>query len=239
LIKDYSQSTILVVVAHPDDEVLGCAATIRKYIKKGASAHLVVLTGGVGGRFKSGEQASPEIADSQAKLSEELNTAATLVGYSTVTSLGFPDNRLDLVGRMDISLEISKKIVELAPDTVFTHHASDYNWDHTVTFDAVIMAARRNPPEQTPREIRSFEVLSSTERAWQDASTAFHPNVYVEISDELPTKEAAMRAYESEYRLYPHPRSVEAIRILAARRGNEVGIQHAEAFALIRLVEED
>lgn len=236
--KNQAPKLILVVAAHPDDEVLGCAATVSKYVSAGAVAHLLIMTAGVGGRVPAEMQRDKEVLDAQKHLSKEAKAAADLTGYQSITLLDFPDNRLDTVGKMDIALRIKEFVQDIKPDLVFTHHPGDYNWDHTTTFEAVMMAARTNPPEFAPAEIRTFEVLSSTERAWQDSSRAFHPNLYIDISETIDVKAKAMEVYSTENRPYPHPRSPEAIRNLAMRRGNEVGFVYAEAFHIVRKIEE-
>jgi len=134
-------------------------------------------------------------------------------------------------------LPLKEVIQRVKPSLVFTHHPGDYNWDHGRTFDAVMMAARRNPPDFSPLEVRTFEVLSSTERAWQEPSRAFHPNLYMDVAGTIDMKKLALQYYEMEHRPYPHPRSIEAVEYLARRRGNEVGLVYAEAFHLVRKVE--
>jgi len=228
---------VMVIAAHPDDEVLGCGATIHKLVKKGWQAHLVVMSAGVSGRHILDQKASDDIQEKQTQLGRQLRRAAAVIGYKGVDTFDFPDNRMDTVGRMDLVHAIRPLIERERPDLVLTHHPGDYNWDHTVTFDAVIMAARCNPPDFSPREIRTFEVLSSTERGWQDPSRIFSPNYYVDVSSSMDAKKLAMSYYESESRPYPHPRSLEALEYLARRRGNEVGVFYAEAFHLIRRTE--
>src|SRR5262249_50810626 len=144
-------------------------------------------------------------------LDEQMRRAAAVVGYEGIDVFDFPDNRMDTVGRMDIAQAIRPVIERERPSLVLTHHPGDYNWDHTIVFDAVMMAARCNPPDFYPSEIRSCEVLSATERAWQDSARAFCPNLYVDISRSIDMKKLAMQYYHSEYRAYPHPRSIEAI----------------------------
>ncbi len=233
------ENKLLVVAAHPDDEVLGCGGTVRQLTNKGWTAHLLIMTGGVGGRHSSAssDENAAHIKDEQTILANETANAANILGFSEVSNCDFPDNRMDLVSRADISIAIREKIDTYRPTVVFTHHPGDYNWDHSLTFDGVMMAARCNPPEFSPQEIRTFEVLSSTERAWQDPSRIFQPNLFVDISCTITSKQSALEAYKSEYREYPHPRSVEAIEILARKRGNEVGLEFAEAFHLVRKVE--
>jgi len=127
-------------------------------------------------------------------------------------------------------------VERVRPDTIFTHHPGDYNWDHTVTFDAVLMASRHSPGEFAAREVLAFEVLSSSERGYRNGS-AFAPTVYVDVSKTIDKKKLALTYYASEARPYPHPRSIEALEYLARKRGGEVGIEYAEAFELIRRVE--
>ena len=228
---------LLVIAAHPDDEVLGCGATVRRLVNAGWVAHVVLMTGGVTGRFASGEDAS-EIAVSRAALMIERDRAAEVLGFSSVIQFSFPDNRMDTVSRMDLSHSIRGVVEDIRPDLVFTHHPGDYNWDHTLTFEAALMACRRNPGDFAPSEIRSFEVLSSSERGWRHGDRMFCPTHYVDAKRTIDAKKRALRCYKSEYNPYPHPRSIEAMEYLARQRGNEIGLEYVEAFQLIRKVEE-
>jgi N-acetylglucosamine malate deacetylase 1 len=229
-------SSLLVVASHPDDEVLGCGATVRLMVDRGWTTHLVIMTRGVVGRT-TGSALTEESSNEQEILKSEMEQAAAVLGFSTITQLDFPDNRMDTVSRMDLSHSLSVVANKYRPDLVFTHHPGDYNWDHSQTFDAVMMACRCNVGDFSPIEIRTFEVLSSTERAWQEPSRVFCPNAYVDVSSTIDTKKQALNQYESERRSYPHPRSPEAIEYLARKRGNEVGLEYAEAFHIVRKVE--
>ena len=237
LMTDTNAGCAMVIAAHPDDEVLGCGATVHKLVCGGWRAHLIIMSGGVAGRLSGDTPHTETIQHEQATLAEQMRRAASAVGYRTTDTFSFPDNRMDVVSRMDLTQAIRPIIEREKPDLIFTHHPGDYNWDHTATFDAVMMAARCNPPEFHPLEIRTFEVLSSTERAWQDASRIFSPNLYIDVSRSIDVKKLAMQYYENEYRPYPHPRSIQAIEYLARRRGNEVGLTYAEAFHVVRKVE--
>lgn len=228
---------VMAIVAHPDDEVLGCGATVHKLVRQGWRAHLLILSAGVEGRYATDQLGSETVRWQQNLLAQQVNRAAQVIGYHGIDTFAFPDNRMDTVSRMELVHAIRPIIEREQPDLIFTHHPGDYNWDHTRTFDAVMMAARCNPPTFSPQEIRTFEVLSSTERAWQDASRIFMPNYYVDVSADIDAKKLALSVYHSEYQAYPHPRSIEAVEYLARCRGNEVGIAYAEAFHLIRKVE--
>lgn len=228
---------ILVVAAHPDDEVLGCGATVRRLVNAGWRAHLAILSAGIGGRHALPQTNLPQVKAEQAALRRQMEQAAEIIGFSGIDSFDFPDNRMDTVSRSELTLALRPVIEAVRPALVFTHHPGDYNWDHTRAFEAVMMAARVNPPEFGPGEIRTFEVLSSTERAWQEPGRAFHPNLYVDVAATIEAKKLALQAYETEYRPYPHARSVEAVEYLARKRGTEAGVTHAEAFHIVRRIE--
>ena len=234
---EVTKNKILVVAAHPDDEVLGCGAAVRSLVDKGWSAHLIIMTGGVGGRHSSQDNDSDAVRTAQNNVRKQAKQAAKIIGFSDWDFFDFPDNRMDIVSRADLAQAIRSVIEKTQPCLVFTHHPGDYNWDHAQTFDAVMMAARPNPPEFSPMEIRTFEVLSSTERSWQTGDRAFHPNLFVDVKRTIDAKKRALQCYKSEYRDYPHPRSVEAIEYLSRKRGNEVGLEYAEAFHIVRKVE--
>ena len=230
------KKSVLVVAAHPDDEVLGCGATIRVLVTQGWTAHLVIMTSGVTGRLADVTEDIPSIKSNQIALADQARRAGDLLGFSKTTILNFPDNRMDTLSRMDLAHAVTPHVQLFRPDLVITHHPGDYNWDHAMTFDAVMMAARSNPPDHMPREIWTFEVPSSTERAWQSSDRAFHPNLYVDISNTIDQKKLALLYYKNEYREYPHPRSIEGLEYLARKRGYEVGMFYAEAFHIVRKI---
>lgn len=231
------EKTVLVVAAHPDDEVLGCGATVAGLKRQGWRAVLVLMTRGVTGRSETVEAVTAEDLQAQQALAEQTARAAQVIGFDRVVSHDFPDNRMDTVARADLAHVLASLVQEERPHLVLTHHPGDYNWDHTLTFEAVMMAARPNPPEFCPPEIRTFEILSSTERAWQEPSRAFHPNCWVDVARTIDRKKLALSYYAGELRSYPHPRSLEAMEYLARKRGNEVGLAYAEAFHIVRKVE--
>lgn len=226
----------MVIAAHPDDEVLGCGATIARLKAKKWNCEAIILTDGVAGRHPSGQ--SDAIHAEQAQLQKESQLAADAIGYSKVYRLGLPDNGLDLVGLNEISLRLKSVVHSFRPDRVFLHHPGDYNWDHRVAFEASMMALRPNAGDFFPREILTFETLSSTERSWQSPQYAFHPNTFVDVGSSIDRKKLALSYYETEYRAYPHPRSIEGVEYLARKRGLEVGLEYAEAFCLIRKIEQ-
>ncbi len=219
---------ILVVAAHPDDEALGCGGTIAKYALEGAKIHVLFLADGVSAR--TGEQQAENF---DARL-EAAYAAANILGVTSVSSLGLPDNRLDSLPLLDITQCIETKIAELGPSTVLTHWDKDLNIDHQIAFRSVMTACRPLPSGPVCR-IMSFEVLSSTE--WSHHDTAFAPTYYESIdARHIEKKLLALEAYSKEMRSAPHPRSMEGVSHLARYRGYSAGLDYAEAFRVIRWI---
>ncbi len=226
----------LVVAAHPDDEVLGAGGTMLKMAHGGMEVFVVYVATGVSARHQHADEHAENITQKIQELKEDARAATSLLQVRRAFFLDLPDNRLDTVSRMDIAHKLHKLSLEVKPDVVFTHHHGDYNWDHGIVHDASLMAFRADPDAFFPKIILAYEVPSATERAFQHPASAFCPTVFVNIKDTLEGKKAALARYRSEIRDYPHPRSHQAVEHQAARRGNEVGLEFAEAFQLIRAV---
>ncbi|MDO8626798.1 MAG: PIG-L family deacetylase [Candidatus Magasanikbacteria bacterium] len=222
------KSKILVVAAHPDDELLGVGGTVAYHSGKGDSVYALIL--GQGALSRSG--AKPAAVT---KLHEQAKQASKIIGFREVFFADFPDNAFDSVSLLTITQEVEKYLTKIAPDRVYTHHEYDLNIDHRLTFQAVLTACR--PCNQyCPRELYTFETLSSTE--WQSKDhKQFQPTVYQDITATIGTKLKALACYAGEMRSYPHPRSLEGAKILAQCRGLEVQLKYAEAFHLIRKIQ--
>jgi LmbE family N-acetylglucosaminyl deacetylase len=160
---------------------------------------------------------------------------AEFLGARDLFLYSLPDNRFDQVPLLDVVKVVERLVSDLSPRIIYTHHSGDLNIDHTVTHRAVLTATR--PVVGCPvKEIYAFEVPSSTEWAFQRLERPFTPNVFVDISATIEKKITGMEMYESEARVFPHPRSPEALRVIARRWGTVVGLEYAEAFELIRSV---
>lgn len=217
---------ILVIVAHPDDEVLGCGGTIAK-LTPNNDIYILILGEGITSRHIPNEKTKDEMI----RLKRDAEKANEILGVGNVFLESFPDNMFDTVPLLEIIKVIEKYIQKIKPDVIYTHHYGDLNIDHQITHKAVLTATR--PIEtNTVKKILTFEVLSSTE--WNNQYDIFFPNVYIDISEKINQKFEAMNCYKSEIREYPHPRSLEGIKILAQKRGLEVGLKYAEGFCLIR-----
>lgn len=220
---------VLVVAAHPDDELLGEGATIRRLVDEGAVAHALILAEGATSRAGSREEAD---RSELAVLKDDARRAAQIIGFEEVAFCGYPDNRMDSVDLLDVVKEVSACIDAFKPDTIFTHHHGDLNVDHRVACEAVLTATR--PMEDCfVKKIYAFETPSSSE--WEfGVLGAFVPNVFVDVTTTLQAKIDGMACYEGESRPSPHPRSSEALRALAEYRGSIAGCRYAEAFQLLR-----
>jgi LmbE family N-acetylglucosaminyl deacetylase len=226
---------ILIVAAHPDDEILGCGGTIAKFRDSGADVRVVFLAEGVTARFDPPMFDTPDVKARSERRNRNAVRALDIVGVpaASVFVNTRPCGRLDTVPQIDLVKEIERHVANFRPTRIFTHAAADTNVDHGVTFRAALVAAR---PVDRPwlRSLYSFEVLSSTE--W-NTTVAFAPTVFFDITRTIDRKIAALAAYEDEMREVPHPRSPEMLRALAQFRGAQVGVRFAEGFALVRGLE--
>jgi LmbE family N-acetylglucosaminyl deacetylase len=223
---------VLVVAAHPDDEVLGCGGTIARLAGEGRSVHIAILGEGITSRAERREQAD---AAALRRLHADARAAGDLLGATGVSLFSLPDNRFDTVPLLEVIKIVEGLIAEHRPAVVYTHAAGDLNVDHGVIHRAVLTATRPLAGGCV-REVLAFEVASSTEWAFGQFGGGFQPTVFVDIADTLERKCAAMARYESEARAFPHPRSAEALRAIARRWGSVGGVPSAEAFELVRAV---
>jgi len=225
------KNKILVVAAHPDDEVLGCGGVMAKYASS-CDIYIAILGEGISSRYeKKGKSIEKDII----KLQEKSKKVGKLLGAKQSFFFGFPDNKFDTIAFLDIVKKIEELIAKIKPEIIYTHHAGDLNIDHRITFQAVLTAARPIFPNPV-KKIYSFEVLSSTEWSQQKIEKVFVPNVYEDIYPVFNKKIKALKIYKSEMREFPHPRSLVGAKVIAQKRGMEAGLKCAEAFDLIRWI---
>ncbi|QHT68828.1 PIG-L family deacetylase [Rhodocytophaga rosea] len=235
MLQSLKDKKILVVVAHPDDELLGVGATIHKLIKR-CNCRVRVIILGEGITSRANQRDTKAWGNELATHRKNVFAAQKIIGYESVELYNFPDNRFDTVALLDIVKVIEKEKSEFLPEIIFTHHGGDTNIDHRRTFEAVITASRPLEKE-TVKTIIAFETPSSTEWQASNYPNPFLPNLFFEVDKgDLDAKIAGMENYEFEKRLYPHPRSPEALEIQAKRWGVVVGKSYAEAFMLIRSI---
>jgi len=224
---------VLVVAAHPDDEVLGCGGTIAKYSKDN-NIYLVILGEGISSRYiQRNEVKKKELL----QLRKDSQKVGELLGIKEIFFFALPDNRFDTVSFLDIVKKVEEIIKKIKPEIIYTHYSGDLNIDHRLTFQAVLTATR--PVKGcSVKEIYSFEIPSSTEWSFGkiEKDKIFNPNIFEDISDALETKLKALKAYKNEIRKFPHPRSSKTIRAMATKWGSVAGLKYAEAFELTRKI---
>lgn len=226
-----TRTRCLVVAAHPDDETLGCGATMSVLSQK-MDVYVVVLGEGLTSR-KRGKAGQRRVSLNALKSS--CRAAVGILGGKRVDFFDFPDNCFDTVPLLDIIQRLEAVIEEIRPERIYTHHPGDLNIDHRITFQAVLTATRP-VPTCCVRDLYTFEIPSSTEWAFRQIHPEFKPNVFQNVAGTIEAKIKAMAQYESESRRFPHPRSPEALQTLARRWGSVAGLEYVEAFELVRTV---
>lgn len=216
---------VLVVAAHPDDEVLGCGGTIARHAAEGDTVHILIVAEGATARGTA-------VAGDVGRLKDAAERAAGIMGAKAPRLIGLPDHRLDMVALLDVIQPIEKVVRETAPGIVYTHHGGDLNRDHRIVHQAVATACRPLPGSPITR-VLAFEAPSSTEWSNPSIGPTFAPTHFVGIADFLDVKRAALECYAMEMRPFPHPRSFEAVIALAQVRGSQVGLTAAEAFEVV------
>jgi N-acetylglucosamine malate deacetylase 1 len=222
---------VAAIVAHADDEVLGCGGTLRRHALAGDDVSVIILADGESSR-DAGSPADAAVAQREAAA----RRAADALGVRHVTIHRLPDNRLDTLALLDIVKVVETHIDEIAPEIIYTHHGGDLNIDHRRVHQAVVTACRPQPGFGVDT-LLFFEVASSTEWQTPGSAPAFLPNWFVDVSSTLDAKLKALEAYDDEMREWPHPRSYQAVKHLAHWRGATVGCDAAEAFVLGRRLE--
>ncbi len=217
------QSSVLIVAAHPDDEVLGCGGTIARHVAEGDNVYVLIMADGVTSR---GDNSLLERYNSA-------GNAAQVLGIKPPKMLGLPDNKLDTIPLLDIVKMIEDVVRDVKPTIVYTHHSGDLNIDHTITHRAV-MTACRPIPNQMVHSIYGFEILSSTD--WNGDNKYFRPCHYVDVFPYVDRKIDALKCYSEEILEFPHARSLVSVNALLQFRGAQVGLMAAEAFTILRQV---
>jgi LmbE family N-acetylglucosaminyl deacetylase len=231
----FQDKNILLVVAHPDDELLGCGGTMNRLVREfNCKIRVVILGEGITSRSeqRDAEKWAEELTIHRANI----KNAQDCIGFESVGIYNFADNRFDSVDLLDIIKVIEKEKNDFNPEIIFTHHGGDTNIDHRRTFEAVVTAIRPMEHENVAHLI-CFETPSSTE--WQafNYPNPFLPNFFVKLNkSNIEAKVKGMESYEFEKRTFPHPRSPKALEIQAQRWGVSIGADYAEAFMMIRSI---
>jgi LmbE family N-acetylglucosaminyl deacetylase len=224
--SEETMKKILVVAAHPDDEVLGCGGTIAKEAARGNEIHVLILARGL-------ESRGPENQSAFDELKRHAQEANKILGVTKVHFGDLPDNKMDSVPLLDVVKLVEAHVKQIGPEVIYTHYENDLNIDHSLAAKAVITASRPLPGHSV-KEVYFFETLSSTE--WNFGQLGvFTPQLFEDVSPYLDKKLRAMSTYVSELRDWPHPRSIKGIEALAQLRGSTIGVPAAEAFSIVRI----
>jgi LmbE family N-acetylglucosaminyl deacetylase len=221
---------VLAVVAHPDDEIFGCGATVKKLSDQGHRVFSCVLCSAADARYKR---------PSLERLATVSKEASRLVGISDSMSFDFKNIQFNTVSHLEMVRAIESAIVRFKPNWIFTHHPSDLNVDHRICYETTAAAAmlpQRLSSELEPTMISRlylFETLSSTDWA-PPVGDGFRPNSFFDVSASFEAKMQALEAFDGALKPFPHSRSRENVRSLASMRGAQVGVELAEAFSLVR-----
>jgi LmbE family N-acetylglucosaminyl deacetylase len=222
---------VLVIAAHPDDEVYGMGGTIAKLSAEGNEVHVLIVTDGSTTQYKN----SPKLKAIINKKKEEVKYANDVLGVTKVHFGELPDMRLDNTDHVEVNSVIENVIREVKPEVVYTHFYGDVNLDHQYVYKSTLVAIRP-VPNQSVKELYCYRVPSSTEWAPQTVLDTFMPTVFVDISKYCLKKYEAIKLYETEIRNYPHPRSVEYVEKIDRATGLKCGIGTAEEFMLLRKI---
>jgi len=217
---------VLVIAAHPDDELLGVGATVARHVKDGDSAAVLIVSEGASSRYAEGQ-------DSVLRRSAE--EAGKVLGIGSIEFLGLPDQKLDAMPILEVVQPVEEAVAHHRPDVVYTHHWGDLNRDHRVVSEAVLVACRPVSPH-APRQLLYFETPSSTEWGLADPGATFAPTLFVDVTATIDAKLEAMACYQTELRPEPHPRSLSALRARAAYWGQFAHTAYAEPFVVARVI---
>lgn len=215
---------VLVIAAHPDDETIGAGGTIARHVAHGDEVYWCVVTQGY---------SPPWPEETLAAARQQIDEVQMVLGIREAFLCGFPTVKLNTVPYIDLCSALQRIVDQVQPEVVYTTPRDDINQDHRIVHNATLVATRPLP-ESPVRRVLAYEISPTSRFGWSSGSAGFVPNVFVDISQYLDKKLAAMRCYQTELREYPHPRSLEGLRLLAEERGLSVGLKAAECFQLIR-----
>jgi LmbE family N-acetylglucosaminyl deacetylase len=215
---------VLILAAHPDDEILGLGGTVARHVSCGDEVTIALIADHGAARYDE---------ETINNVRESARQAAKILGVINMKFAGLVDQRLDTLPILDITQQVEKILKDVQPHIIYTHHRGDINRDHQVVYEATLTAARPYSAPHVER-ILCYETPSSTEWSGPHNEYSFVPNVFVDITNFLDKKLKAMSSYQSELLAFPHPRSLEALKNRAAHWGSVMGVEAAEPFILVR-----
>lgn len=219
----HKKEIIVVIAAHPDDEILGAGATFAKLLRSGNEVHAIIVCEGESIRYESKKM--------QIKQQDDARQAAKIIGFSSFRCLMLPEQHLDTISQIDLNIKIEAILDELKPKTIYTHFHGDINRDHQLVHDSVMVAAR--PFREEIKKIFAFETPSST-ALWN--KYPFNPDTFEIVDETLEIKLEAMSCYKTEAPPFPHPRAIESLRHRAYYWGSLINRKAVEPFVTLRRI---
>tara|TARA_B100000963_G_C22624673_1_gene671690 strand:+ start:1443 stop:2132 length:690 start_codon:yes stop_codon:yes gene_type:complete len=227
------KKNILIVVAHPDDEILGCGGFISRF-KKQSNFKVLIIAEGSSCRFKKLFKEKKEIQKKIELRKNQAKKALALFSVKDVTFCDLPCGSLNSIPSIRINQLIEEQIKLFKPEKILTHSSEDLHPDHRAVFHSVMQATRPIKKDNFVKEILSFEILSSSEWAY---SSIFKPNYFIKLSKKnVNEKWKALKCYTEEIQKKPLPRSSFGINTLASFRGIQSGNEFAEAYYQVRSI---
>lgn len=217
---------VLVIAAHPDDEVLGCGGTIRRFTTEGHDVYVLILTSGVETRYKAAMKGT---------LRQCARRAHAILGTKKIIFEKLPNQLLDTIPILTVIQVIEKHFMQVQPDCVFTHSGGDLNRDHAVVHEATMVAVRP-VHDFTIKDVYAYYVPSSSEWGTPEKKETYAPNIFFDVHNEAHAKIEAFKQYYTEMRIAPHPRSEDGLMTYMKYWGMVAGMAYAEPFALVRAV---
>jgi LmbE family N-acetylglucosaminyl deacetylase len=220
---------ILICVAHPDDETIGCGGAIAHHVKDKDKVYCIYMTDGVGARHSKTKDSLIHQRKKHSLL------AAKILGFKWLSDYcgGFPDNRMDTVKLLEVVKKIEKAKKKIMPHIIYTHNPHDLNIDHRIVAEATLIAFRPQAKEIW-QKILAFEIPSSTDFAYFKKNKNFQPNHFLNIKKYWNKKKKALQAYKTEIKKFPNSRSLKGIEILSKFRGMQNGLEKAEGFQILK-----
>jgi LmbE family N-acetylglucosaminyl deacetylase len=220
---------ILVIAAHPDDEVLGMGGTIARLTDEGNDVHLLIVTDGSSSQYRDDPNLKSIIDEKKRETAE----SSRILGIKSITYSNLPDMKLDSIPHVEVNKAIEEVVERLQPDTVYTHFWGDVNMDHQRVYQSTLVAVRPTA-NQSVHAVYCYSVPSSTEWSPYIPTMVFMPNLFVSIEKYVEVKKTALSSYTTELRPYPHPRSIEYIQKQDEAVGLRGGMGPVERFVLLR-----
>jgi LmbE family N-acetylglucosaminyl deacetylase len=220
---------ILICVAHPDDETIGCGGAIAHHVKNKDKVFCIYMTNGVGARHSKTKDKLIHQRRKNSLLAEKILGFKWLSDYCG----DFPDNGMDKVKLLDVVKKIEKAKKKIMPHIIYTHNPHDLNVDHKIVAEATLIAFRPQAKEVW-KKILAFEIPSSTDFAYFKKNKTFQPNYFLDIKKFWKKKKKALQAYKTEIKKFPNSRSLKGIEILSKFRGMQNGLSQAEAFQILK-----